>query len=107
MLGHAGKEAADQLVEYLKKGYSTAIMADGPKGPLFIMKKGALHMSIQSGVPIVPLQFKAAHAWELNHWDRRLWPLPFNKYTVEFGQPIQVTKDNLENAYELISKALK
>ena len=104
--GHSGKEAASQLVEYLKKGYSTAIMPDGPHGPAFIMKKGALHMSIQSNIPIVPLRFKASHALELNHWDKRLWALPFSKYTVEFGDPVQVTEDNLERSYELISKAL-
>jgi lysophospholipid acyltransferase (LPLAT)-like uncharacterized protein len=104
--GHSGKEAADQLVEYLKNGYSTAIMPDGPNGPPFIMKKGVLHMSLQSNVPIVPLQFKASRALELNHWDKRLWALPFNKYTVQFGEPVQVTEDNLENAYELISEAL-
>jgi lysophospholipid acyltransferase (LPLAT)-like uncharacterized protein len=28
--GYSGKEAADQLVEYLKKGYSTVILPDGP-----------------------------------------------------------------------------
>lgn len=104
--GHSGKEAAKQLVEYLKKGSSTAIMPDGPHGPPFIMKKGSLHMSLQSNVPIIPIRFKTSFAWELNRWDRRLWPLPFTKYTVEFGQPVQVTKDNLESVYNIVSKAL-
>jgi lysophospholipid acyltransferase (LPLAT)-like uncharacterized protein len=104
--GHSGKEAADKLVGCLKEGYSTVIMPDGPYGPPFVMKKGALHMSIQSNVPIVPLRFKTSRALELNHWDRRLWPLPFTKYTVEFGEPYLITNDNIESKYELISKAL-
>jgi lysophospholipid acyltransferase (LPLAT)-like uncharacterized protein len=104
--GHSGKEAADQLVEYLKDGYSTALMPDGPHGPPFVMKKGALYMSLQSHVPIIPMRFRAAHAWEIHHWDRRLWPLPLNKYVVEFGKPVQITEENLENACEMISLAM-
>ena len=42
--GHSGKEAADRLVGYLKRGYSTVILPDGPSGPPFKMKKGALHI---------------------------------------------------------------
>ena len=28
--GHFGRKAADELVEYLKRGYSTVVMPDGP-----------------------------------------------------------------------------
>ena len=101
--GHAGKEAADALVKYLKNGYSTAIMPDGPNGPPFRMKKGALHMALQSHVPIIPLRFKTSHSLELQHWDKRLWPLPFTKYTVEFGAPVYITTENMEQEYKLIS----
>jgi lysophospholipid acyltransferase (LPLAT)-like uncharacterized protein len=47
--GYSGKEAADQLVEYLKKGYSTVLSPDGPSGPAFQMKKGALQAVIIKG----------------------------------------------------------
>ena len=104
--GHAGKEAADQLVGYLKAGYSTAIMPDGPKGPPFVLKKGALHISEQSQVPIVPLKFKTSALPELNHWDRRLWPMPFKTYQVEFGQPLLVNADNFEEVMQSLSSAL-
>ena len=77
-------------------------MPDGPNGPPFVMKKGALHMSIQSNVPIVPLQFKTSHLWELNHWDKHMWALPFTKYTVEFGEPVQVTEDKLPHSTALL-----
>jgi len=104
--GYSGKEAADQLVEYLKKGYSTVFLPDGPSGPAFQMKKGALHMSMQSNVPIVPMRFKTSHVFEISRWDRRKWPLPFSTITVEFGDPMQITNDNFEMAYDLISKSL-
>jgi hypothetical protein len=104
--GYSGKEAADQLVEYLKKGYSTVVLPDGPSGPPFQMKKGALHISMQSNVPIVPMRFKASHSFEISNWDRRKWPLPFSTITVEYGEPIQITKDNFEMAYDIISDSL-
>ena len=105
--GYSGKEAADQLVEYLKKGYSTVILPDGPSGPPLKMKKGALHISLQSNVPIVPMRFQISNSFEIRNWDRRKWPLPFSRITVEFGKPIQITEDNFEMAYDLISKNLQ
>ena len=104
--GHSGKRAADQLVECLKKGYSTVILPDGPSGPPFIMKKGALHISLQSNVPIAPMRFQTSTSLEIPYWDRRKWPLPFSRITVEFGEPIQITRENFEMAYDSISKSL-
>ena len=104
--GYSGREAADQLVEYLKKGYSTVLLPDGPSGPPFQMKKGALHISMQSNVPIVPMRFKTSHSFEISNWDRRKWPLPFSTIAVEYGEPIQITKDNFEMGYDIISKFL-
>jgi lysophospholipid acyltransferase (LPLAT)-like uncharacterized protein len=104
--GYSGKEAADQLVEYLKKGFSTVILPDGPSGPPFKMKKGGLHISLQSNVPIAPMRFQTSNSIEIPYWDRRKWPLPFSRITVEFGEPIQITEDNFEMACDLISKSL-
>ncbi len=104
--GYSGKEAAHQLVEYLKKGYSTVLLPDGPSGPPFQMKKGTLHISLQSNVPIVPMHFQSSNLFEIPYWDRRKWPLPFSRITVEFGKPIQITKGNFEMAYDLISKSM-
>jgi lysophospholipid acyltransferase (LPLAT)-like uncharacterized protein len=104
--GYSGKDAADQLVEYLKKGYSTVILPDGPSGPPFQMKKGVFHISLQSNVPIVPIHFQTTNSFEIPYWDRRKWPLPFSRITVEFGKPIKITENNLGMAYDLISKSL-
>jgi lysophospholipid acyltransferase (LPLAT)-like uncharacterized protein len=104
--GHSGKKAADRLVEYLKKGYSTVILPDGPSGPPFIMKKGALHISLQSNVPIAPMRFQTSKPLEIRYWDRRRWPMPFSRITVEIGEPVQVTKDNFEHSYDIISRSL-
>ena len=104
--GHSGKEAAEQLVRYLRKGYSTVLLPDGPGGPPFQMKKGAFHISMQSNVPILPVRYQASPSIEGRNWDRRKFPVPFSRITVEYGEPIQITTSNFEKAYELISKFL-
>jgi len=104
--GHSGREAADQLVEYLRRGYSTVIMPDGPAGPPCVLKKGILHMSMQSGVPIVAMQFSASKFFELKTWDRKKWPYPFSTIKMKIGIPIQITRDNLDEAPKRITAAL-
>ncbi len=104
--GHSGREAADQLVEYLRRGYSTLLMPDGPAGPPLVLKKGILHMSMQSGVPIVAMQFSASKFFELKTWDRKKWPYPFCRVKIKLGTPIQITSDNLDEAHNRITAAL-
>ena len=104
--GHSGRKAADELVEYLKKGYSTVLLPDGPNGPSFVAKRGMLHISHKSGVPIIPIQFKASKYFESKGWDRKKWPLPFAIIKVKMGEPIQVSESNHDHAYTEISDAL-
>jgi lysophospholipid acyltransferase (LPLAT)-like uncharacterized protein len=104
--GHAGREAAGQLVEYLRRGYSTVIMPDGPAGPPRLLKKGILHMSMQSGVPIVAMQFSASKFFELKSWDRKKWPYPFSTVEMKITTPIQITSDNFNEAQKRITAAL-
>jgi len=101
--GQFGREAADQLVEYLRRGYSTLLMPDGPP---FILKKGILHISMQSGVPIVAIQFRTSKFFELQTWDRKKWPYPFSTTKIKIGIPIQITSDNLYEAHTRITAAL-
>ncbi|UCG22097.1 MAG: DUF374 domain-containing protein [Deltaproteobacteria bacterium] len=104
--GHSGREAADQLVDYLRGGYSTLLMPDGPDGPPYILKKGILHISMQSGIPIVAIQFSASKFFELKTWDRKKWPYPFSTVKMKITAPIQITSDNLNEAQKRITAAL-
>ena len=104
--GHSGREAAEQVVKYLRKGYSTVLTPDGPHGPPFLLKKGILHMSLQSGVPIVAIQLSVSKFFELKTWDRKRLPYPFAKIRMEIGDPIHITKNTFDEAYSLIMKKL-
>jgi lysophospholipid acyltransferase (LPLAT)-like uncharacterized protein len=52
------------------------------------------------------VQFQASKFIKSNTWDRKKWPRPFSTITVQFGDPIQITKNNFDEAYDEITKAL-
>lgn len=104
--GHGGRIAADEIVGYLKKGYSTIVFPDAPRGPAFVLKDGVLHMSLSSGVPIVPIRFQVKRYVELRGWDRKKLPLPFGATRAEFGRPILVSDSNFDQARRRLLEAL-
>jgi len=99
--GEEGREAARELVACLRSGCSTAISPDGPQGPGRVLKKGVLHLSLESGVPILPLRISVDRAMRIG-WDRKAIPFPWSTITVHFGPPIAVTQENFEAAGRLL-----
>ncbi len=101
--GEEGRKAANELVELLRRGWSTVISPDGPYGPQRVLKKGVLHIALQSGVPILPVRFIVPRTFALPSWDRKLLPLPFSIVTVVFEEPITVRESNFEEAAKLLA----
>jgi lysophospholipid acyltransferase (LPLAT)-like uncharacterized protein len=81
----------DYYQALVKDGLSPAITPDGPRGPVWKVKPGAILLSQMSGRPIVPLSFAASRAWYLQ-WDRFVLPFPFARIAVVVGEPLQVPK---------------
>jgi lysophospholipid acyltransferase (LPLAT)-like uncharacterized protein len=104
--GHDGRRAADKLVSLLQDGYSTLIAPDGPSGPARTLKKGVLHMALQSGVPIIPLRISASRCFRSSSWDRKMQPLPFTTINVAVGSPIVVTTNTFDETFEALTHAL-
>jgi len=105
--GHGGREAANKIVEKLKSGRSTAIAVDGPQGPIFKVKKGVLHMSLQSEKPIIPIEISGNHFFQLkNNWDNKRVPLPYATIQITFKEPIQVTENNFDESLIRLDQAL-
>ena len=76
-----------------KEQISVTITADGPRGPLYEFKQGAVVLALMTGAPILPLAFRAKKAWQLNSWDRFIIPKPFSKVEIFVGAPLSVPKD--------------
>lgn len=104
--GEEGRQAVNTLARFVRKGWSTTISPDGPAGPPRHLKKGVLHIALQSGVPIVPLAISPARFISVPSWDGKKHPLPFNQITVVVHEPIHVDQKNFSEAAKQIVNAL-
>lgn len=104
--GNNGKTALQQVVSYLKMGYSTTVACDGPAGPAHIVKPGVLMMAQQSGLPIVPVRFSISAGWRLTGWDRKKLPILFGTINVHYMPPIKVEVDHFSVAQEQLTHSL-
>jgi lysophospholipid acyltransferase (LPLAT)-like uncharacterized protein len=71
-----------------KDGISPALTPDGPRGPRFKFKPGAIFAAQISGKPVVPLAFAARPAFVLKTWDKFVLPVPFSRVTIAIGEPL-------------------
>jgi hypothetical protein len=104
--GNDGKQAANELAKLVQKGWSTTISPDGPAGPARSLKKGVLHIALQSGVPIVPLTISTSRFIPVPSWDSKKHPLPFGRIKVIVHEPIYVDGQNFNEAASRIEMAL-
>lgn len=104
--GEEGRQAANRLAALVRNGYSTNVSPDGPYGPPKVLKKGVLHIALQSGVPIVPLTIRPSRYVSLPTWDSKKIPLPFGRIRVVVHEPVRVTTDNFDEARSRLVSAL-
>lgn len=63
-----------------------ALAVDGPVGPAFVAKPGAVMLAAQSGARLLPIRIEASPALRFwRRWDTMALPLPFAKVRIEFG----------------------
>lgn len=70
-----------------KELISPAITPDGPRGPRFKMKPGAIFAAQISRKPVVPIAYAARPARLLKTWDKFVIPFPFAKIRIAIGEP--------------------
>lgn len=77
----------------VKDKISALITPDGPRGPRFEFKPGAVFSAQMSGAPIVPLAFAARPARVLRTWDKFVLPMPFSRVVIAVGEPVTVPRE--------------
>lgn len=74
-----GREALRDLIAVQRAGHDIAITPDGPRGPLYQLKAGAILAARRTRSPLVLFGIEFQSAWRLRSWDRFYLPKPFSR----------------------------
>lgn len=91
----------------VKELISPAITPDGPRGPRFKMKPGAIFTAQISRKPVVPIAYAARPARLLKTWDKFVVPFPFAKIRIAIGEPFTPERRLDEAQMEAAQRALE
>jgi lysophospholipid acyltransferase (LPLAT)-like uncharacterized protein len=85
--------ALAEMAGCLANGIEVAFTIDGPRGPAYIAKPGAVTLARHTGQAILPFHVAARRRVELPSWDRLAIPLPFTRALVLIAEPIYVSRE--------------
>jgi lysophospholipid acyltransferase (LPLAT)-like uncharacterized protein len=89
---HTGARALrDYYQALVRERVSPIITPDGPRGPRFKFKPGAILLAQMSARPMLPMSFAASRAW-LIKWDKFVIPKPFARIALAIGPPRYVPR---------------
>ena len=90
-----------EMVRLMRTGCPTAFTIDGPKGPRYVAKMGAVLLAKKTGNPILPFTITARKSWEAKKsWDGFQTPKPFTRARVYIARPIYVPSDATDEVLE-------
>jgi lysophospholipid acyltransferase (LPLAT)-like uncharacterized protein len=105
-----GARALLEMHKIAEQGRPVVFTADGPRGPRFVAKPGAVLLARNSGLPVRPFDFAAERAWVLNSWDKMVIPRPFTRVVMRVGGPVRVgenaTQDEMTRRLEEMQAGL-
>ncbi|HEV8482141.1 MAG TPA: lysophospholipid acyltransferase family protein [Blastocatellia bacterium] len=108
--GSSSRGASRALAEMaacLEHGIDVAFTIDGPRGPAYVAKAGAVTLARHTGQAILPFHITARRRIRLGSWDRLQIPLPFTRALALVGKPIYVGRDAAAGDLELKQSALQ
>ena len=88
-----GASAVVEMARLMRAGCTTAFTIDGPKGPRYVAKMGAVLLAKKSGQPILPVTMALKSFWTTPSWDLFQIPKPFTRARIYVAAPIYVPPD--------------
>ena len=110
--GSAGRKGAVastlKMLECLKNNEDVVIMVDGPHGPYKEVKRGAVVLAKESGLPIVPLYWYSDEITFRNipSWDKMIIPMGPCHILNLYGKPIYAKDKSEEDVAKEIKNSL-
>lgn len=106
-----GAGAFIAMREELELGHPAVFTADGPRGPLYVAKRGPVLLAQKTGFKICCFHVAVERAWILNSWDKMMVPKPFSRASFYITSPLAVppdaTEEQLENYRQQVQDALE
>jgi lysophospholipid acyltransferase (LPLAT)-like uncharacterized protein len=91
-----GVGALVEMIRVMKQGKPTGFTVDGPKGPKYVAKTGAVLLAKKTANPVMPFTVEAKKFWSLKSWDNLQIPKPFTRARVFIAEPVYVENDDAE-----------
>jgi lysophospholipid acyltransferase (LPLAT)-like uncharacterized protein len=78
------------LAKAIERGNPAVFTADGPSGPVYKVKPGAVKLAQLTGYSIGIFYAHPEKAWILRSWDRFMIPKPFSRVAISWGRHVEV-----------------
>lgn len=88
-----GVGALVEMIRLMRQGVPMGFTVDGPKGPRYEAKPGAVLLAKKTGNPLMPFVVEARNYWTVKSWDRLQIPKPFTRARLIIAEPIHVPPD--------------
>ncbi|MGH9967216.1 MAG: lysophospholipid acyltransferase family protein [Pyrinomonadaceae bacterium] len=88
-----GVGAIVEMARLMRASCPTAFTIDGPKGPKYVAKMGAVLLAKKTGQPILPFTITPRRYWRAKSWDEFQVPWPFTRARVDIAPAIYVSAD--------------
>jgi len=99
--------ALKNVIKTLKTTNEVIIITpDGPRGPRYAVKAGIAVAAKETNASIIPFTWVSSKFWQLKSWDKLLFPKPFSKIIVTFGDPISLAHDTHEENQAILAENL-
>jgi lysophospholipid acyltransferase (LPLAT)-like uncharacterized protein len=101
------RTALIQMIRAVKSGKSAAFTVDGPRGPIYEAKPGAVLLAAKSGAAILPFSVSLERCWRLPSWDKIEIPKPFTRAVVVIGERLYVNDGDDRSQHQKLQQALE
>ena len=95
-----GVQTLRRMADWVRRGYSCGMIADGSRGPARMAQKGPLYLARETQAAIIPVAMAARRKLTFDTWDRFELPLPLGRLALLAGEPLRVWPDDRGPALE-------
>jgi lysophospholipid acyltransferase (LPLAT)-like uncharacterized protein len=102
-----GRRALVEMIHEMRRNNDVAFAIDGPRGPRYEAKPGAVWIAARTGNAIFPFHISPERKWTLRSWDHFQIPQPFSRVLVLMAPPIYVSAEATQRQMDEAQRALQ